>query len=82
MLKDSERHYLRAMRALATDHDGNEHLVGLTVEETAFFMELSQCTPGGDFPSKAQIERYVGLQNRHEESRLAILDEERCQRMS
>ena len=39
---DDERTFLIEMRALSTDTNGDEILVGLTLEETAFYMNHSR----------------------------------------
>ncbi len=75
-LTEPEREYLREMRALAVGPDGVEHLVGLTLDETIFYVRFSLEPVSGDFPSRTDSERYLGLQRRHETSRLAVISED------
>jgi hypothetical protein len=62
----NERYWKKKFRALATDTQGNEVLVGLTLEETAFYMNCVRNfrdPHGGQEDSK----RYLELHNKHGE---------------
>ena len=72
MFNAEEREYLRKNHALEHDSHGNEHLIGLTVEETKFYIQISKAPVSGDFPSKAIIDRFLELSQRHERRRLAV----------
>ena len=65
---DNERHWKKKFRALATDRHGNEVLAGLTLEETAFYMDCVRNfrdPHGGHRDSK----RHLELHNKHEIAR-------------
>lgn len=72
VLSKSNRAYLHEMGALVTDADGREYLVGLTVEETAYFVAFSQAPVQGDFPSWRETILYLSLRRKHEEASLTI----------
>lgn len=74
---DSERVYLTEMRAISTDGDGNEVLVGLSLEETAWYMEHSRrfLTSERDRNSENRA-RYLQLHDKHEIARLGIVGAE------
>ena len=76
VIEKSTRAYLREMRSLAVDRDGIEHLVGLTIDETVFYIRFCQAPVTGDFPSRMDTERYLKLQCRHETSRLSVISAE------
>lgn len=72
---DADRAFLAEMRAITTDSHGQEVLVGLSVEETAFYMNFAhQRTEGrGD---SAATDRYLELHDKHERARLSVLGAE------
>lgn len=72
---DGERAYLAEMRALTTDVEGREVLVGLTAEETAVYMAHSRARLAGK-PFRAGSKKYLGLREKHERARLEVLGAE------
>ncbi len=85
MISDSERAYLVEMRALTTDAEGREVLVGLTFEETLEYLKLAHTT-GASGASSAGAryddgERYLALHDKHELARLEILGAEHQKRV-
>ncbi len=77
---DDERAHLIEMRMLTTASDGQEVFVGLTQEETAFYVTYSRHRLlGKDCPQDA--DRYLELNQKHERARLSIIDAEAQLRM-
>jgi len=72
---DDERASLTEMRAITTDSKGQELLVGLTEEETAFYMEHSRRFLSGNRDRKDKA-RYLELHEKHERVRLSVLGAE------
>jgi hypothetical protein len=72
---DDERAYLSEMRAMSTDASGNEILVGLTLEETAFYMNYTRKRLTGEHDHQ-HGERYLELHDKHEQARLEVLGTE------
>ena len=71
---DADRVYLNEMRALTTNSEGEEVLVGLTHQETKFFMEFSnKRLSGSQRSSDEDRDRYLNLNEKHEKERLSIL---------
>lgn len=71
---DADRVYLNEMRALTTNSEGEEVLVGLTPQETKFFMEFSnKRLSGSQRSSDEDRDRYLNLNEKHEKERLSIL---------
>lgn len=69
---DAERAYLAEMRAITTDTQGREILVGLTAEETAFYMAYARDMRSAGRNS-VDSERYLELHDKHEAARLGVL---------
>lgn len=69
---DAERIYLTEMHSLATDTEGNEVLVGLTLEETAFLMEHRRKFAAGDRDRENRA-RARELSDRHQVARLQVV---------
>ena len=67
-----ERAYLNQMQMLTTDSAGKEIFVGLTVEESCEYFELTRLDrlTHGDGRSG---ERYLDLHEKHERARRAVL---------
>ena len=65
---DDERAYLTEMRAITTDAIGNEVLVGLTLEETAFYMDHARQFVTGERDHR-NADRYLELHEKHEAAR-------------
>lgn len=74
---DSEKVYLAELRAISTDEGGNEILVGLTLEETTWYMEYSRrsLTADSDHSSES-ADRYLQLHDKHELARLGVVGAE------
>ena len=70
---DADRDVLNEMRALSTDSEGREILVGLTIEETVFYMEYVRNRMQGHSQNGA---RYLELHEKHECARFAVLGAE------
>ena len=71
-LDDGERAYLVEMRALSTDSNGQEVFVGLTSEETAFYVAHNKrALVGGTDPD--ETDRYLELNEKHEAARLGVI---------
>jgi hypothetical protein len=67
--------YLKEMRAIDGDNEGNEVLVGLTVEETSFYLKyVEQRVSGDSDPSDG--EKYLKLHDKHEKARFSVLGAE------
>jgi hypothetical protein len=64
-----ERAYLAEIRALTTDNEGREVLVGLTREETIAYMEHIR----GQSDDNAT---FLRLNDKHERSRIAVVSAE------
>ncbi len=71
--------HLKEMRAIGEDNEGNEVLVGLTVEETSFYLNyVQQRLVGDDDPIDG--ERYLKFHDKHEKARFSVLGAERILR--
>ena len=69
---DEERKYLIEMRAIRTNIDGTEVLVGLDPYETDFYMKYSKkCIAGED--NHKDRDRYLELHDKHEKARLIVI---------
>ena len=67
--------HLKEMRAIDEDNQGNKVLVGLTVEETSFYLNyVEQRLLVDDDPTDG--ERYLKLHDKHETARLSVLGAE------
>jgi hypothetical protein len=72
---NDERAYLTEMRSITTDTNGNEILVGLTLEETAFYMGRARQFLTGD-RDRHNADRYLELHDKHEAARFGVLGAE------
>ncbi|MEJ8846368.1 hypothetical protein [Variovorax rhizosphaerae] len=73
-LSEDEVAYLTEMRALGTDARGDRVLVGLTEEETDFYVNHGRRRVAGDRDhSPENKRRYLELFEKHERVRLAII---------
>lgn len=75
IFNDAERNFLNEISALSTDSKGREILVGLTIEETIFYMEYAQKRIQGHHDSQNR-DRYLELHDKHERARFAVLGAE------
>jgi hypothetical protein len=66
---NAERATLTALRAITTDEQGREVLVGLTFEETAFYMARVRRGPP-TLPDLVGHQKYLELDKKHELARL------------
>ncbi|HZP66248.1 MAG TPA: hypothetical protein VFB32_08055 [Rudaea sp.] len=67
---ESERSYLEELRALSSDARGREVLVGLTFEETAWYVTQTHTLLGRH---RADRLRYLELHDKHEKARQRLL---------
>lgn len=77
---DDERAYLTEMRAITTNAQGREILVGLTPEETEFYIAYSRDL-SGDSHNTTNSGRYLELHDKHEAERFGILAAENQRRV-
>ena len=76
VLTEMQRAYLRKIRALSEDHQGNEVFAGLTLEESMRFNFLSESLLGQEHRKQADVDEYLSLVQKHEHHRLQVLDAE------
>lgn len=69
---DADRAFLTEIRAITTNSEGLEVLVGLTFEETEFYMKFTNQGSSESF-SNEDTERYLELHEKHESARLGVL---------
>lgn len=80
---DSERDYLAPLGAIVKDAQGREVLVGLTTEETEFYMGYLRRRAAGEILApEGDDERYDELHHKHEMARFAVLDAENYRRVN
>ena len=72
---DDKRVYLTEMRAITTDASGNQILVGLTLEETDFYMDHARKFLTGE-RDRRNADRYLELHDKHEAARFSVLGAE------
>ncbi len=72
---DSEKVYLREMRAFSTDAQGREVLVGLTREETILYVTYGRDRMAG-MSRHDDGEKYLEFHDKHERARLSVLGAE------
>lgn len=70
-----ERANLTEMRAITTDASGKEVLVGLTLEETAFYMDHTRQRSAGKHDHRND-DRYLELHDKHDGARLSVIGAE------
>lgn len=68
---DEERATLTEFRAITTDEQGREVLVGLTLEETAFY--VAHVKQRRTNPDRVAQKRYLELDKKHERARLSVI---------
>lgn len=68
---DEEREILNNMRLLTRDSNGNEVLVGLTLEETDFYFNYKEGCKKGENPIGS--DRYLELHQKHELSKQRVI---------
>jgi hypothetical protein len=73
---DEERAYFKEMRAITTDAEGREVLVGLTADETEFYMTFTRRFPANRDRNPEHRKRYRELHEKRERARLAVLGAE------
>ncbi len=73
---DAERTYFQEMRAIAKDERGQEVLVGLTYEETDFYLAYGRILGQPKRASRADRQVYLRLHDRHERMRLDVVGTE------
>lgn len=81
-LTDSEREQFTFLRALTTNLQGDEVLVGLAAEESCFYVgHLRARSTAGHRFSKEESTRYLAMNDKHEMARLAIIATENQRRL-
>lgn len=74
---DSERSFLEQMRGLARDDDGQEVLVGLTAEETEFYVLYGRKRASGERNrDPSSRDRYLALHQKHDLARQQVIHAE------
>jgi hypothetical protein len=71
-LSSAEMSYLNGVQALARDARGREVLIGLTFEETAWYINSSHRLLSRH---RADRQRYLELHQKHEMARAKLLDD-------
>jgi hypothetical protein len=69
---DKERESLNKLHAIAIDTSENEILIGLTLEETAFYMDFTRKYLAGE-QNEHSLTSYLSLHDKHEAARLGAL---------
>ncbi len=70
----AEREYLSNIRALSKDQENNEVFVGLTIRESVWYADYLEASFRGTADrNDGSQEKYLALQDRHEEARRAVL---------
>jgi hypothetical protein len=72
-MAEKEETYLEFIRAITTDAHGNEVRVGLTVEETAFYLAYLENRRTGRPRDSAARARFQELHEKHEYARLNVI---------
>ena len=75
-LNPGARAHLEFLRALTTDVQGNEHLVGLTLEETAWYLEYSEARARDEHRPRTDGKTYLELVEKHERARMQVVGAE------
>ena len=76
VLTDMQRTYLRKIRALSKDPEGNEVFAGLTLEESMRFNCLSESLLGQEHRAQEDVDEYLSLVQKHEHTRTQMLSAE------
>ena len=79
MTIDRDRAFLAEMRAITTDVDGREVLVGLSAEETEWYFAYGARRSAGEprgANHSADRERYLALHDKHQRARFEVLGAE------
>ncbi|QCY09488.1 hypothetical protein [Pseudomonas sp. MPC6] len=79
VLTDMQRAYLRKLRALSKDSQGNEVFVGLTLEESTRFNFLSESLMKHEYRTPEALDEYLSFRLRHEHHRLQVYAEVEAQ---
>lgn len=72
-LSNERRACLAEMRALTVDKDGTERLVGLTREESEFYLNYGEKRIAGRGRDSTERSRYLALHSKHEQARLSVI---------
>ena len=73
-LTAGERSFLEEKRGLAKDENGQEVLVGLTLEETEFYVNYTRKRAAGDREhDPANRERFFALHDKHDLARRQVI---------
>ena len=76
VLTEMQRAYLRKIRALSKDLQGNELFAGLTLQESMRFNFLSESLLGQKHRTQEHVDEYLSLVQKHERKRLQMLSAE------
>ena len=80
-LQPEARAYLKEIRAITTDKDGNELFVGLTAKESVWYQNyLRESFAGTADRAPEAEEKYFALHDKHEEMRRTVLANESLMR--
>lgn len=71
---ETERMYFNEMRGITKNENCQEVLVGLSLDETIFYMTYSRDLQSGK--SDEDKEKYLYLNDKHESARLSVLSAE------
>ena len=71
-ISEEERSYLIEVRALAINSKRQEVFVGLTYEETIFYMRYSK-SAHIESTNSEEADKYLELNERHEAARMAVI---------
>lgn len=71
-LSDERRAFLKEMRSINKDNKGREVLVGLTVDETSFYLTYLEQSIVGE-TNQEDGPKFLTLHDKHEKARLAVL---------
>lgn len=74
---EQERLWHSEMRGIAIDEQGREVLVGLTMDETVFYMTYVRHRAAGDRdPDRGHQRRFLELHDKHELARYQVIGAE------
>ena len=69
---DKERESLNELNAISNDTSEREILIGLTLEETSFYIDFTRKYLAGE-QNYHHLTRYLSLHDKHEAARLRVL---------
>lgn len=76
-LQPGARAYLKEIRALSKDGDGNEVFIGMTLKESVWYQNyLEESFYSDTERCDASQEAYLALHDKHEEARQTVIADE------